>query len=208
MNRITVLLACAVLPAFFLVGAFDSAYAGVPPPPGPNFNCNGTFNGQTFRNVRIQAGATCIITNSTITGNVQGTGGNVVRIINTDITGNGVNIRDVTGSVTIGSAGCAVDPFVNNNLMVTDSNNVAICEMSIENNLVLTGNTGRLMARDNIACNNIRIENNDVLGLRVLNNVFTVNFDVGSNQVQNNQRIEDNTQFDGNPAQCRAAINP
>jgi hypothetical protein len=208
MNRFTVLLACAVFPAFFLVGAIDSAYAGVRPPPGPNFNCNGTFSGQTFRNVRIQAGATCIITNSTITGNVQGTGGNVVRIINTDITGNGVNIRDVTGSVTIGSAGCAVDPFVNNNLMVTDSNNVAICEMSIENNLVLTGNTGRLMARDNIACNNIRVENNDVLGLRVLNNVFTVNFDVGSNQVQNNQRIEGNTQFDGSPAQCRASINP
>jgi hypothetical protein len=209
MNRITVLLACAVFPAFFLVGAVDSAYAGVQPPPGPNFNCNGTFSGQTFRNVRIQAGATCIITNSTITGNVQGTGGDVVRIINTDITGNGVNIRDVTGSVTIGSAGCEVDPFVNNNLIVTGSNNVAICEMSIENNLVLSGNTGRLMARDNTACNNIRIEDNDLVSLRVLNNVFTVNFDVGGNQVENRTFEEDNTRgFDGNPAQCRAAINP
>jgi hypothetical protein len=209
MNRIIILLACVVFPAAFLFGTAESAHAGVTPPPGPNFNCDGTFDGMTFRNVRIQAGATCIITNSTITGNVQGTGGNVVRIINTDVTGNGVNIRDVTGSVTIGSADCRVDPFVNNNLMVTGSNNVAICEMSIENNLVLSGNTGRMMARDNTVCNNIRVVDNDLVSLRVLTNVFTVNLEVGSNQVENRTFIEDNTQgFDGNPAQCRAAINP
>src|SRR5262245_66201212 len=85
MHRIAVLLVCAVFPAVFVVGAWDSAHAGGPP---PNFNCNGTFDGLTFKNVRIEAGATCIITNSEITGNVQGTGGDVVRIINTDITGN------------------------------------------------------------------------------------------------------------------------
>jgi hypothetical protein len=210
MHRITVLLACAVFPAAFIAGAWDSAQAGVTQPPPPNFNCNGTFDGKTFRNVRIQDGATCIITNPTINGNVQGFGGDVVRIINTDMFGGqGVNIRNVTESVTIGSPGCVVDPFVNNNLFVTGSNNVAICDMTIDNNLVLTGNTGRMMVRDNTVCNNIRIEENDLVSLRVLNNVFTVNFDVRSNQVENRTFIEDNTQgFGGNPAQCRRSINP
>ena len=212
MNRITVLLACAVLPAAFLFGTAESAHAGVTPRPGPNFNCNSTttvFSGMTFRNVRIPDGATCMIENSTITGNVQGFGGKVVRIINTDITGNGGNIRNVTGSVTIGSAGCRVDPFVNNNLIVTGSNNVAICEMSIENNLILTGNTGRLMARDNTVCNNLRVVDNELLALRVLRNVYTVNFEESGNTEEIVKRVEGNMQgFDGNPAQCRAAINP
>lgn len=206
MNRITVLVACAVFPAVFVVGAWDSAHAGGPP---PNFDCNGTFDGLTFKNIRISEGATCIITNSTITGNVQGTGGDVVAILDTDITGNGVNIRDVTGSVTIGSAGCDVDPFVNNNLMVTDSRNVAICDMSIENNLVLSGNTGRLMASNNTACNNIRVVDNDLLAMRVRHNVYTVNFDESGNTQTIVGVVTDNTQgFDASPSTCRASINP
>jgi hypothetical protein len=208
MNRVTILLASVVCPAVFLVGAWDSAHAGGPP---ANFDCNSTtpFDGLTFRNVRISDGATCIITNSTITGNVQGTGGHMVQITDTDITGNGVNIRDVTGSVTIGSADCRLDPFVNNDLMVTGSNNVAICEMSIENNLVLRGNTGRLTARDNTTCNSIRIVDNDLQALRVRRNVYTVNFEESGNTEQNVKVVKHNTQgFDGNPATCRASINP
>jgi hypothetical protein len=47
------------------------------------------------------------------------------------------------------------------------------------------------------------------VSLRVLNNIHTVNLDVGSNEVENRTFIEDNTQgFHGSPAQCRAAINP
>ena len=206
MNRITVLLASMVLPAAFLVGAWDSAHAGGPP---PNFNCDGEFSGMTFRNVRINDGATCIITNSTITGNVQGFGGHLVRIIDTDITGNGVNIRDVTGSVTIGSEDCRVDPFVNNDLIVTGSNNVAICDMSIENNLILRDNTGRLMARDNTACNNIRVVDNTLRALRIRRNVYTVNFEESGNTEENVKVVKHNTQgFDGSPATCRASINP
>ncbi len=174
-----------------------------------NFVCNGTFDHTTFEgNVVIPDGATCIITNSTVEGNVRtqaNAAPELVRLIDTDVRLN-IHIRNVTGSVTIGSPDCLIDPEVGRNLMVRNSANVAICEMSIGNNLVLRNNTGRLMARDNLACNNIRVVRNRVLGLRVFSNRFVVNFTVARNTVQNNRRVEDNTEMPGTPAECKQSV--
>lgn len=168
-----------------------------------NFYCNGTFDGGTYRNVVIHGGATCVITNATISGNVRTLGApKVVSITNTDIDRN-VHVRNVTGSVTIGAAGCRVDPKVGNNLIVRNSKNVAVCEMWIGNNLVLSNNTGRLMARDSTACNNIRVVRNHVLGLRVLRNGYRGNFTVARNTVANKKIVWGNTELEVAPRQCR-----
>jgi hypothetical protein len=106
-------------------------------------------------------------------------------------------------SVTVGSAECRVDPQTGNNLMVSNSKDVAICQMYVDNNLVLRGNTGRVMVRDNKVCTNIRVVDNDLLALRVRNNVYTVNFDLRRNTVAGKTLVQDNTEFDGTPAACR-----
>jgi len=207
MKRFLPLLASATLLAVPLVGLATPAQADHRIENDRNFVCTGTVNHTTFQgNVVIPDGASCTITNSTILGNVRTEGAPVmVRIINTDVRLN-IHVRNVTGSVTIGDKDCLIDPEVGRNLMVSNSRNVAICEMSVGNNLVLRNNTGRIMVRDNVACDNIRVVDNDVLGLRVLRNEFVVNFTVARNQVENNSRVEDNTERTGTPAACKKAV--
>ncbi len=174
-----------------------------------NYVCDTTVDHATFEgNVVVPDGATCVITNSTIEGNVRTWGAGepeMVRLIDTDVRHN-IHLRNVTGRVTIGASGCRIDPEVGNNLMVRNSNNVAICEMSIANNLVLRNNTGRLMARDNLVCNNIRIVRNDLVGLRVLRNRYVVNFTVSSNTVDRTNRVEGNAEEPGNPGTCKRTV--
>lgn len=199
MNRITALLACAIFPAIVLTGGWESAHAVGQQP----FECNGTFTGQEFHNVVVLDGATCIIVDSVVTGNIHTRGApKVVKIIDTPV-GHNIHVRNVSESVTVGSADCRVDPQTGNNLMVSNSKNVAICQMFIDNNLVLRGNTGRVMVRDNKVCTNIRVVDNDLIALRVKNNVYTVNFDLRRNAVAIKTVVQNNTEFDGTPAQCR-----
>lgn len=171
----------------------------------PDLVCDGSYHHRTFRHVVIQDGATCVITNSTITGNVRTTGApRVVSITDTPVRRN-IHIRNVTQRVTIGADGCRVDPVAGRNLMVRDSHNVAICEMSVANNLVLRNNTGILMVRDNKACNNLRIVGNDVLSMRVVRNSYAGNFRVRRNSWENRRIVKDNVELPGNPAACRRA---
>lgn len=210
MKRLLALLASMTLLAVPLtVLTTTTAQADHKPASGSTFVCSGEFDHRTFRgNVVIPDGATCVITNSTILGNVRTMGNGapaVVRIINTDVRLN-IHLRNVTGSVTIGTADCRVDPEVGRNLMVRNSADVAICQMSIANNLVLRNNTGRLMARDNLACNNIRVVRNDVVGLRVLRNRYVVNFTVADNRVQNIRKVIHNREKAGTPGACKKAV--
>lgn len=71
-----------------------------------------------------------------------------------------IMIDGATGSVVIGSEGCAFDPFVGNNLQVTDSHDVLICEVVVDNNLTVTGNDGRITVRDSLACDNVSVSRN------------------------------------------------
>jgi len=167
--------------------------------------CDGSYDSRTFRHVVIQDGARCVITRSTITGNVRTTGApRLVSITDTPVRRN-IHIRNVTQRVTIGAAGCRVDPVAGRNLMVRNSHNVAICEMSVANNVVVRNNTGILMVRDNKACNNLRVVGNDVRSMRVVRNSYAGNFAVRRNSWVNRRIVNNNVELPGNPAGCRRA---
>jgi hypothetical protein len=171
-----------------------------------NLNCNGTYNGGTFRNVVIRDGATCVIKNARVTGNVTTVGApRLVRIIDTELGGN-VHIRNVTRSVIIGAAGCRVDPPVANNVVVEKSHNVAVCQLSVDNNLILRNNTGRINARFNIVCGNIRVVDNHLFALRVRRNVYAGDLTVARNTVQQQRRVSGNAEYDGTAGQCRKSL--
>lgn len=196
MKRLLIVLLCGALVS--LPGLTSEAQARP-----VDLVCNGTYDQRTFRHVVIRDGASCVITNSTITGNVRTTGApRVVSITDTNVTRN-IHIRNVTERVTIGAAGCRVDPVAGRNLMVRNSRNVAVCEMSVANNLVVRNNTGILMVRDNKACNNIRVVGNDVRSMRVVRNSYAGNFSVARNTWVNRRIVKDNVELPGNPAACR-----
>ncbi len=170
-----------------------------------NFTCNNDVLVEgTFRNVFVAEGADCTVgPDVTITRNFFALKSPGVINVNTDI-GRNFMVANATGSVTFGPEGCKVDPHVGNNLMIRNSANVAVCFATVDNNIVLSGNTGRLMLRDSVACNNIRVVNNEIV--RVKNNVFGVNFTVKGNETV--VRNSNNVKFDGNPQQCRRSIKP
>jgi len=70
-------------------------------------------------------------------------------------------IRGATGIVLIGNYGCGYDPKVGNNIKVRNSNNVLICQMSVDNDISVTGSHGRITIRDSVACDNITASFND-----------------------------------------------
>ena len=171
----------------------------------PNAICDGKLAAGTYRNVTVARGANCFVgTNVTILGNFRATKSPGSVIVRTDV-GRNFMVSGATVRVIFGPKGCRVDPRAGNNLMVRNSRNVAVCFATVDNNIVLRNNTGRLMLRDSLACNNIRVVRNDVLGLRILRNKFEGNFTVAPNKVQNVTRDEDNREFAGarNPAECR-----
>lgn len=169
----------------------------------PDLVCDGSYHHRTFRHVVIPDDARCVITNSRITGNVRTTGApRVVSITDTNV-GRNIHVRNAVERVTIGAAGCRVDPVAGRNLMVRNSRNVAICEMSIANNLVVRDNRGTLMVRDNKACNNLRVVDNRLRSLRVLRNSYAGNLSVARNSWVDRRIVRDNVKLRKNPAACR-----
>jgi len=192
--------ALAILIVGILTVGFASPATAVP---ARNVECNGTLLAGTFRNVTVPEGASCTIgPDVTILGNFRATKSPGVIAVNTNI-GRNFMVAGATGSVRFGPDTCLVDPRVGNNLKIRNSNNVAVCEAYVENNLSVTGSTGRVMVRDNVVCNNLRVVRNDVLGLRVLRNRFVVNLDTEPNTVQNQTVVRDNVDLDGSPQDCR-----
>ena len=171
----------------------------------PDLVCDGSYHHRTFRHVVIPDGARCVITDSRITGNVRTTGApKVVSITDTNV-GRNIHLRNVLERVTVGADGCRVDPVAGRNLMVRNSRNVAICEMSIANNLVVRDNRGTLMVRDNKACNNLRVVDNHVRSMRVISNSYAGNFSVARNTWVNREIVRNNVELRQSPAACRRA---
>ncbi len=107
----------------------------------------------------------------------------------------------------IGARGrrCRVDPVAGRNLMGCNPHNVAICEMSIANNLVVRDNRGTLMVRDNKACNDLRVVDNHVRSMRVISNSYAGNFSVARNTWVNRKIVRNNVELRQSPAACRRA---
>lgn len=166
------------------------------------------LTGELKGTVVVPEGADCYIQDATITGAFRAIHSpGVVSLINTHVLAKGgIFVKGATESVTIGSEGCMVDPYAGRNLKVFDSNNVAICEMSVRNNLMVKRSTGRVMVRDSIACNNLMVTDNVVLGLRVRDNGYTRNKMIRRNVVANRTVISNNNDTGQSVNECRAAI--
>jgi hypothetical protein len=164
----------------------------------------GTLDGT----VVVPEGANCFIVDATITGAFRAIHSpGVVSLIDTHVLAKGgIFVKGAMRRVTIGSDGCRVDPYAGRNLKVFDSRNVAICEMGIRNNLMVKRSTGRVMVRDNYACNNLMVTDNIVLGLRVFDNRYTRNLMIERNTVENKTDVRDNVDTGESVNECRASI--
>ena len=203
---LSVLLALAMLTAGAVLAFAGSASAV------ETIECDNTaatpLTGLLDGAVVVPEGADCYIEDATITGAFRAIHSpGVVSVINTHVLSQGgIFVKGATESVTIGAEGCEVDPYAGRNLKVFDSNNVAICEMSVRNNLMVKRSTGRVMVRDNIACNNLKVTDNNVLGLRVRDNGYTRNKMIARNTVANRTIIENNFDTGQSVNECRKAI--
>ena len=69
-------------------------------------------------------------------------------------------VRKARGTVKIGAASCRLDPPAGNNIKVTRSHNVLICYMTVDNNIAVTRNDGRISLFHNDVGNNIKVTKN------------------------------------------------
>jgi hypothetical protein len=162
--------------------------------PPKNLYCTGTVTGGIYRHVFVPEFASCRLVDAAVTGNLEATNTpSVVEVINTPV-GHNLMVLGATGHVTVGGRDCQLDPTVGNNLMVKASRNVAICQMTVDNNLMVRDTTGRVMVRDNRVCGHIRVVRNDLIGLRVLRNAHAGHLVLRDNTVTQVRRVEDNLQ--------------
>ena len=207
MKRLTCALAAlTMVPAAAVLSSAGSAGAA------ETIVCDNTgataLTGTLDGTVVVPEGAHCYIEDATITGAFRAIHSpGVVSLIDTHVLAKGgIFVKGATRRVTIGSEGCRVDPYAGRNLKVFDSKNVAICEMGIRNNLMVKRSTGRVMVRDNYACNNLMVTDNVVLGLRVFDNRYTRNLMVERNTVENKTDVRDNVDTGESVNKCRATI--
>jgi hypothetical protein len=143
-----------------LVNPTPTAHAAAP---GKALVCDNTkadpYTG-TYKSVTVPAGASCYLKNAVVRGNLKALHGSVdVYVINTEVRRN-IHIRGAERDVKIGPRHCRFDPIVGNNIKVSRSHNVAICVMSVKNNIMVTRNDGRMILRDNNVGKNIKVMNN------------------------------------------------
>ena len=74
------------------------------------------------------------------------------------------------------------------------------------NNLMVKRSMGRVMVRDNYACNNLMVTDNVVLGLRVFDNRYTRNLMIERNTVERRTVVRDNVDTGESVNECRATI--
>lgn len=142
------------------MGTFTTSAQSAPAP--QNLICDNTsatpLSG-TYKNVRVRPGDSCYLLNARVTGGFQATRPVTVKILDTPVARN-IQIHGATHDVIIGNRGCRFDPTVGNNIKVLNSHNVAICWMTVDNNIKVSGNDGRIALFHNKAGNNISITNN------------------------------------------------
>lgn len=201
------LAALTMLPSALMVSSAGPAGAAA-----PTIVCDNTaaspLTGVLDGTVVVPEAASCFIEDATITGAFRAVHSpGVVSLVNTHVLAKGgIFVKGATRRVTIGSDGCRVDPYAGRNLKVFDSRNVAICEMGIRNNLMVKRSTGRVMVRDNYACNNLMVTDSVVLGLRVLDNRYTRNLMVERNTVERKTDVRGNVDTGDSVNQCRRTI--
>jgi len=199
--RAPALLAIAMLASL----AVSPAASAGPIVSAPPTECTGTIGAETVDRIVVPDGATCTLNGTTVVGNVvvgagsslittgATLGGNVraddgpdiIRLIDTNIERN-IFVKRATGEITIGAAGCAVDPVAGNNVKLTRNKApIAICLMSIGENLQLSNNKRRIGVFDNVVGNNLQATDNTGASLRLRDNMVGISGG-GSIQVDDN----------------------
>ncbi len=219
--RVPALLAIAML-ASLAVSPAASAGAIVAASPT---ECTGTIGAETVGSLVVPDGATCTLNGTTVEGNVTlGTGSSLitddatitlsvfaidrpatVQLIDTDVLVN-IFVTRATGPIVIGPEGCAVDPVVGNNVFLRDNRGtIAICLMSIGENLELVNNKRSIGVFDNVVGNNLIATGNTGSALRLRDNVVGISGG-GNIQIDDNHgsliRLERNDA--GNLIDCTA----
>lgn len=129
--------------------------------PPSNLTCSGTVTGGTYHHVKVPKGESCKLVDATVTGNLRARGAVDVKVLDTPVKHN-LMIVGATGDVKVGNrVGCRYDPVVGNNVVVRNSHNVLLCQLSLGNNLTVRGNDGKITVRENVVDNNLRVNRND-----------------------------------------------
>jgi len=165
-----------------------NATAGVPP---SGNGCNGAYQGGTFTgNIKVAPNQVCEIDGGVVNGSITSTGGVVILLAGTTVTGN-VNISgtatgsDATGPIqicgatvkgnltiqtdsspiTLGGTSCGTtavgNNLVGNNLIVqSDSGAVSITSVNVNGNLTVQSNTGTVLVSGSTVSGNLQVQNN------------------------------------------------
>ncbi len=167
----------------------------------PPADCTGTMTG-ALGSLDVPDGATCTLTGASVSGNIKiGTGsslmttGSYVRLnvmgdraktvllIDTQVDGQ-IHLTRTSGQITIGTAGCKTDPIADGNINLQDNYGpIAICQMTIKNNIILHKNHNRIGVFDNRVGNNIQVIGNTSRAIRLRDNVMDNNLLLKGNTV-------------------------
>jgi hypothetical protein len=125
--------------------------------------------------VRVWEGGSLLTQGTTVNGSVVGRGAATVRLIDTDVLGTGtagnINLTGTVGRIVIGSAGCAVDPNVGNNItLIGNHGRIAICYMTVGETITLQGNDKTIGAFHNTTGNPFIVQNNTATFIRLRHN--------------------------------------
>lgn len=129
----------------------------------PNYRCDNTAStpytvDDPSIHIRVGKGDSCYLDGATVH-SVNARGGDNLYVIDTEVAHNLMATR-FTQNVVIGTAGCKFDPHAGNNVKVVKSHNVAICWESVDNNIMVRQNDGRIRLAHNTAGNNIMVTGN------------------------------------------------
>ena len=130
------------------------------------------LNGTTVRqNVVVSPRASLVTHNAMLLGSVQATEApRSVQILDTNVRGN-IHVREATGRVLIGNAGCSLDPSAGNNIhLVDNSGPIGLCRMRIRGNVHAINNTGTVFMLRNKVGNNLHARGNSGEFLRLRGN--------------------------------------
>lgn len=148
----------ALSAALVATGFVGGAQADKPP---KNLRCDGVVVGGKYHHVRVPRGESCKLVNAVVTGNFRARKAIDVKVLDTRVRHN-LMIVGARGEVKVGNKrGCRFDPIIGNNVVVRNSHNVLLCQLSLGNNLTVRNNDGRITVRDNRVDNNIRVNRND-----------------------------------------------
>jgi hypothetical protein len=146
------------------------------------------LNGTTVRhNVVVGAGEALVTRDARILGSVQATEGpRSVRLLDTNVVGN-IHVKEATGRIIIGNAGCRLDPVAGNNIhLIQNTGPIGLCRMSIEGNLHVKHNTDTVFLLANMVGNNLHARGNTGRFLRLRGNRVGIsgsgNLDVDRNR--------------------------